>query len=90
MRLGVQKHSAELKEVATQAVKENELNNLMNTVEDFWKGAKVAVRQFIENQDFYVLGDNDELIQQLDDMFMIVSNIMQSKYVDVVREKAEK
>ena len=90
MKLGVQKHSEQLKEVAIQAVKENELNNLITIVEDFWKNSKLTLRQFVENQDFYILGDNEDLIQQTDDMFMIVNNIMQSKYVDSVRDKAEK
>ena len=60
-----------LKEVALQAVKENELNQLIFMVEDFWKNAKINLKPFEKEGEggrkevkleLFILGDNEEIL----------------------------
>ena len=56
----------------------------MQEVDDFLKNAKFILKPYDKEgevrkdgkSEFYILGDNDEIISKTDDMFLITSNML--------------
>ena len=68
--------------MAFQAYKENDLAIQVQAVEDFLKNAKLILKPYDKEgekkegkNEFFILGDNDDIISKTDDMFLITSNM---------------
>lgn len=80
----------QIAEIALKAAKEVELVNLLNNVESFWNSSTIAVTNYKERSDVFILANNEELISKLDDTLLTVNNILASRFVERIRERVEK
>lgn len=70
--------------MAFQAYKENDLAIQVQEVDDFLKNAKFILKPYDKEgevrkdgkSEFFILGDNDDIISKTDDMFLITSNML--------------
>ena len=61
---------------------------MLDTIDNFWKSSQLNIEEY--KAESYILKNNDDLIGKLDDNLLIVNNILGSRFVEGVRERAEK
>lgn len=72
-----------------KATKEVELTKLLESVESIWNSASIAVTNYKDKIDMYILANNDELISKLDDTLLTLNNILASRFVEGIRGRVE-
>ena len=90
MELDLVEYKNKLQDIAVRAIKEKELEKMLFNVQQFWSVAFLTVAPYKDKQDFYILGNNEELITKLDDSLETISSILSSRYVEGIRAKVEK
>lgn len=73
-------YRAKLQDIAVRAIKETELEKMLSNVMGFWNVAFLTITPYKDKMDFYILGNNEELITRLDDSLETISSILSSRY----------
>lgn len=90
MDLNLDEYRAKLQDIAVRAIKETELEKMLANVMGFWNVAFLTITPYKDKMDFYILGNNEELITRLDDSLETISSILSSRYVEGIRGRVEK
>ena len=80
MDLHLDEYKNKLGDIAIRAIKEKELEKMLLNVQAFWSAAYLTITPYKDKMDFYILGNNEELITKLDDSLETISSILSSRY----------
>ncbi|CAK72860.1 unnamed protein product, partial (macronuclear) [Paramecium tetraurelia] len=87
-------YQEQIQEVATQATQEAVLDAQFNDIEQKWKALEFTCVNYkpenLRNKEVYVLTEIDELQAALDDFLASLNNILGSRYLKMLRKRAEK
>jgi len=78
----------ELEEIYSRARHESELLVQIQAVEAFWKANSLQVVHYKETRDL-VLGNNEDLMQKVDDHLLTVINLIGNRFVEPIRGRVE-
>lgn len=59
-------------------------------MEKRWDDVELKMKQYKESNELWVLSEVDELIQEFDEGLAAINNVLASRYVRPLRQKAEK
>lgn len=88
-KYGVREHRDKIEAVSIKASNEALIIRSMNTVEAFWKTAKLHFEQndhLVKNETIYYLAANEEVSEKVDENIIQLTSLAGSKYVEYVRE----
>ncbi|CAD8108771.1 unnamed protein product [Paramecium sonneborni] len=88
--MNVAQHNEMITEIAVKAAQEDSLNNQLKTLESQWNEVELKLKPYKDQLDVMVLGEVEELIQLFDEGLANMSNILASRYVRPLRQRAEK
>jgi dynein heavy chain, axonemal len=71
--------------VATAAVQEAVLEEMMAKVAATWDKCELEVKPYKDSKDLYILGDVSEIIANLDDSLVTINTVLGSRYVGGIR-----
>eukprot|EP01064_Diplonema_japonicum_P034413 TRINITY_DN7114_c0_g1_i1.p1 TRINITY_DN7114_c0_g1~~TRINITY_DN7114_c0_g1_i1.p1 ORF type:complete len:4107 (+),score=1152.60 TRINITY_DN7114_c0_g1_i1:350-12322(+) len=81
----------EISAVSYQATQEQQLNQMLEGVIHTWGGIEFNVNTYKDQKDAYVLGQVDEVIEQMDDSMVVISTIATNRYCSgLLKQKVEK
>ena len=88
----VTKHQDEISNIATTAVQERVLEEMMSKVTGMWIDAELDCAPYKEEQvkDLYILGDVSEIITNLDESLVTINTVLGSRFVGGIRDFVEK
>jgi dynein heavy chain len=88
----VTKHQDEIANIATTAVQESVLGEMMSKVTNMWVDAELDCAPYKEEQvkDLYILGDVSEIITNLDESLVTINTVLGSRFVGGIRDFVEK
>ncbi|CAM9417677.1 unnamed protein product, partial [Ectocarpus sp. 12 AP-2014] len=75
----------EITSVATSAVQEGVLEEMMEKVSAMWAKTEFEVKNYKEIKDLYILGDTSEVVANLDDSLVTINTVLSSRYVGGIR-----
>ena len=79
----------EISEIATRATMEAELENMLLGIDNFLQTQQLVIaKKAREGQEYFILGNNEEFVTELDDHVVTVSNILGNRYVEGVKSHA--
>jgi len=61
------------------------LERSLNSIEGFWKDARINVTLYKNQPDFFIISDNNDMINRMDDCIINLSNILSNKYVEDIK-----
>lgn len=61
----------------------------LKSIETHWAEVELTLKPYKDSVDTLVLGDVDEVLQQLDEGLASMGNILASRYVRPLRQRAE-
>lgn len=70
--------------------REIELTKIIDSIENFINKSTITIDKYKQQKDIFILGDNDELIKQIDDSIVQINNILSEKYVQRIKSRVEK
>lgn len=79
LQLDLVEFKEKLQDIATKAVKEKELQDMLASVKQFWHTSTFVTINYKDSVDIWILGNNEELITKLDDAQVTLSNILSSR-----------
>ncbi len=79
MDLNLDEYKVNLHDIAVRDIKEKELEKMLFNVQQFWSVGFLTVAPYKDKQDFYILGNNEDLITKLDDSLETISSILSSR-----------
>ena len=82
---GITKYQEEISTIATAALQESILEEMMAKVTGIWEKLELDVRPYKEIKDLYILGDTSEVIASLDDSLVTINTVLGSRYVAGIR-----
>ena len=81
----------EISAVSYQATQEQQLNEMLGGVIQTWVAVEFSVNSYKDQKDAYVLGQVDEVIEQLDESMIVISTIATNRYCSgVLRQRVER
>jgi len=89
MKLNWEPHTAKVQDISVKAIKEKELQKMLDSVKGFWYGGQLKIVEYRADDHTVILGNNDELIEKLDDNLVTITNILSSRYVEGIRKEVE-
>lgn len=89
MQMNVNQHADVIAGIATQAVAEATLEEMLNKVSRSWETTEFVVNPYRESKDYFILGSVEEIVLLLDDSLVTINTILGSRYVSNVREEVE-
>ncbi|CAK95203.1 unnamed protein product (macronuclear) [Paramecium tetraurelia] len=88
--LNVAQHNEQITEIAVKAAQEDSLNTQLKQLETQWNEVELKLKPYKDQLDVMVLGEVEELVQLFDEGLANMSNILASRYVRPLRQRAEK
>lgn len=82
---GVTKFQEEINVIATSALQESILEEMMLKVTTIWEKMIFDVKPYKDVKDLYILGDVSEVIASLDDSLVTINTVLGSRYVSGIR-----
>ena len=79
-----------ISEISVKAAQEAALNIQLKQMETHWAEIALMLKPYKDSVDTFVLGEVDEVLQQLDEGLANMSNILASRYIRPLRPRAEK
>ena len=79
-----------ISEISVKAAQEDALNIQLKSIETHWAEIELTLKPYKDSADTLVLGDVDEILQQLDEGLATMSNVLASRYIRPLRPRAEK
>ena len=81
----------EISAVSYQATQEQQLNEMLNGVIQTWVGVEFAVNPHKDQKDAYVLGQIDDVVEQMDESMVVISTIATNRYCSgVLRQRVDR
>lgn len=62
---------------------------MLDSVKGFWNSWQVKIKIYKPDDGSYILDNNDDLIEKLDDHLVTITNILSSRYVEGIRKEVE-
>ena len=82
-------HASEIDTIATEAVQESVLEQMLSKVEAMWKSADFEVCNHKDSKDLFILGPVEDVQVNLEDSLVTISTILGSRYVGPIREQVD-
>ena len=82
---GVTKYQDEINSIATAAVQESVLEEMITKVINIWDKIEFEVKPYKDVKDLYILGDTSEVMISLDDSIVTINTVLGSRYVGGIR-----
>ncbi|CAM9277540.1 unnamed protein product [Ascophyllum nodosum] len=79
----------EITGVATSAVQEAVLEEMMEKVAAMWRRTEFEVKNYKDVKGLYILGDISEVVTNLDDSLVTINTVLGSRYVGGIREMVD-
>ena len=89
MERGITEKVEQIEIIATEAINESALQNMLAKVASDWKDMDFELKSYKEIKDIWIIGAVDDVFQLLDDSLVTIGAIMGSRYVGAIRESVE-
>jgi dynein heavy chain len=83
---GVTKCQEEISTIATAALQESILEEMMAKVTGIWEKLAFEVKPYKDTKGLYILGDTSDVIASLDDSLVTINTVLGSRYVSGIRQ----
>ncbi|KAJ9454440.1 Dynein-1-beta heavy chain [Diplonema papillatum] len=70
----------EIQQVSNQATQEQQLDEMLGTVQKRWQGVEFIVNPYKEQKDTYILGSVEDIITHLEDSSVVIATIASNRY----------
>eukprot|EP00755_Sulcionema_specki_P020771 Sspe_Gene.12750::Locus_4355_Transcript_2_2_Confidence_0.222_Length_4895::g.12750::m.12750/K10408/DNAH; dynein heavy chain, axonemal len=80
MDLKVMDLKDEIQQVSNQATQEQQLDEMLQTVQKRWQGVEFTVNQYKEQKDTYVLGSVEDIMNHLEDSSVVIATIASNRF----------
>ena len=80
MNLKVMDLKEEIQQVSNQATQEQQLDEMLSTVQKRWQSVEFAINPYKEQKDTYILGSVEEIMTHLEDSSVVIATIASNRF----------
>lgn len=95
IQLKLEPFLGKIQDVSVRAIKERELEKMLQGPIQFWSQSKLQLKQYKQDPNtpakfMFILEANEELVTRLDEALVTISNILSNRYVERMRKRVER